>query len=336
MMIYYIIIIIILLIIIYLLKKTIFEKFNGTHPNTYYNSWVLGDVIEKYNGSCNTGGDCYTKYNDYGHYNDNCDCISSKNKTTIQSISSISSISSMSPISSISTISTEEDDYIPPIIDNSNCIQNQDFSAYCKNNNDSTYGVKNIIPCNSSTSEVICEKNYIGGTKYESNILTTPCLNKSDDFDTWCRYYTNNSQIPDGYNVNSIGSRTILKGIEGDCYLNTGIPNTNSARAICDFNNIETIPRLEPVNTAVNYNKFTKCLKLNDDGFVKECKTLFTGDTSKVLATQIMGYDCNPGYARAKCVKSSNDTLIFNSDFYNQIYTTPHTDLTKSCNNICS
>lgn len=308
-------------------RKNVLEKFNGSHPNNYNNAWTLGDVVEKYDSSCNSGGECNTKNGEFGHYNDNCDCILKK---TVQSDSMpiLASDPVSPPVSAPVTKSVFE--RLP------SCIPNQDFSTYCKNAYGSTYGIKNIIPCDSSTSNVECGQNFIGGVNYGDNVTITPCLNKSDDFDTWCRYYTDNSKLPPGYNVNSIGTQQILKGINGDCYLNNGIPDTNSARAICDYNNIETIPRLEPANTEINYNKFTSCLPINDDTFVNECKTLFTDDSSNVLATQIMGYDCNPGYGRAKCVKSKSDKIIFNSDFYNQTYTTEHNDLTKSCDSMCS
>lgn len=323
-------IILILLLLIYLFYTNILERFNGSHPNNYNNAWTLGDIVEKYENSCNSGADCYTKNSVFGHYNDNCECLPSEPDSDSSSVST----SVSAPVSA--SVSESEHVSVHALVPESSCIQNQDFNTYCKNTYGSTYGVKNISSCDSLTSNVECEQNFIGGVNYGNDLIITPCLNKSDDFDTWCRYYSDNSKLPPGYNVNSIGTQQILKGSNGDCYLNNGIPDTNSARAICDYNNIETIPRLNPANSKIDYNKFTSCFPINDDIFVTECKKLFTDDSSKVLATQIMGYDCNPGYGRAKCVKSINDTNIFNSDFYNQTYTTEHNDLTKSCDNICS
>ena len=180
---------------------------------------------------------------------------------------------------------------------------NTNFYSICRNQN-VKYGIKKITPCNDSTSSVECGFNHIDGRDYGDTAIMTPCLNKSDDFDNWCRFY-NNKKIPSGYNVNSIGAKHVLEGRHGDCYLTDGKPDTNSARAICDYNHLSEVTKLDPIDNKISYNIFTDCKPLKSN-FVSECsKLLHTGDM-KSYADQIMAYDCNPGFGRAKCLKKKD------------------------------
>ena len=152
-------------------------------------------------------------------------------------------------------------------------------------------------------------------------VSETACYDKSDDFDNWCRFNyvpSDKNPLPDGYSVNSIGAQKILNGIDGDCN------NPNLSRAICDFNSIQEVNKIEPlllVNSDDNlqgakynskYNNFTDCMPLSDssftnvDNFRRSCANLLKVDKSSAVPDEIMGYDCNPGYYRAKCKKIVN------------------------------
>jgi hypothetical protein len=156
--------------------------------------------------------------------------------------------------------------------------------------------------------------NYYG-------VSETACYDKNDDFDNWCRFNyvpSDKNPLPDGYSVNSIGVQKILNGIDGDCN------NPNLSRAICDFNSIQEVNKIEPlllVNSDDNlqgakynskYNNFTDCMPLSDssftnvDNFRRSCANLLKVDKSNAVPDEIMGYDCNPGYYRAKCKKIVN------------------------------
>jgi hypothetical protein len=203
-----------------------------------------------------------------------------------------------------------------------------------QNNN---YGIKKLIPCNTNYSKVECGLNYINGVDYGDDVTITPCLNKSDDFDTWCRFYNDKSKIPKGYNINSIGSKKVLVGSAGGCYTINGKSDTNSARAVCDYKHMEQITRLDPANNKINYNIYTDCLPLNSNNFIPSCINLMNNDSA--LVTQVMGYDCNPGYGRAKCL-NENDKRDFDSNFFNKSYgkeyKSKHVDLNISCLEKCN
>ena len=179
---------------------------------------------------------------------------------------------------------------------------NSNFYKICYDQ-DTSYGVKRIVNCTKGSS-VECAKGYINGEYYGDKIVT-PCLNKKDDFDSWCRYY-NTKPIPDGFNVNSIGASEILIGKDGDCYINDGVPDTNSARAVCDYNHIDSVTRLDPDIDSIDYNTFTTCFPLKDTNFFAECAAQLGEPYNEIIPDQIAGYDCNPGYGRAKCIKRSD------------------------------
>lgn len=188
------------------------------------------------------------------------------------------------------------------------CINPRNFDQYCKNINPK-YGVKKLQKCGENKFRVSCDADYIGGIKYGENLVITPCLDKNIDFNTMCQYY-NNKKIPKGYNINSIAAGTILKGIFGDCYNSNGIPDNNKARAICSNNYYNTVKKLSPSSLNSNMNFFTNCSPI-DSNFTEICQQKFNNDN--IFSTEIMGYDCLPGYARAKCFKNiNNDNNNFN------------------------
>jgi hypothetical protein len=195
------------------------------------------------------------------------------------------------------------------------CIKNQDFDALCKTFN-SNYGVKlsDTKNCLDGYTEIECGVNYINGKSYAKNAIITPCLSKSIDFDSMCQYYNNNSNVPRGYNVNSIGATKILIGKDGDCYSNNGTPDLNKARAICNYNSIQTLPKLNTSNDKIDYNKFTECMPINSN-FIKRCSKKLKTKVSNARASDVMGYDCLPGFYRAKCIYNSIPQPVENVDF---------------------
>jgi len=182
---------------------------------------------------------------------------------------------------------------------------------------------------NSSNSKFVNKKlrNFKYNNVNYEGISNTNCYNMNDDFDNWCRFNYTPSEtypLPDGYTLNNIGAQIILNGKDGDC------PNENLSRAICDFNSIHEIPKLDHAikedvgdysdNSAeidkypldVDYDVFTDCLPLgeNEDSsinnFKKNCAQLLKKRESDVVPVEIMGYDCTPGYYRSKCKKIVN------------------------------
>ena len=70
---------------------------------------------------------------------------------------------------------------------------------------------------------------------------------------------------------------------------------------------ISNIKDLSKTDNNIDYNIYTECLPLDYDNFNASCKDLM--NINSVIPTQIMGYDCNPGYGRAKCLKSDDKSL---------------------------
>jgi hypothetical protein len=314
-------IIIISILILYIINNNSIENFtdiysatpslSGNQWGNYYGQYnqnsqnsqnieteeTVNDIknITNYNHNCEVGNTCLTE-NGYGTLNKNCICVLNSNIN----------------IAEEENINENENEKLIPVNksnifeqDLTNCYPNNtNFDSICKNIN-STYGVKKIIKCDSNNSKVECSKNYINGNFLGNMVTITPCLNKTDDFNTWCRYY-NNNPIPSGYNVNSIGAKNILVGKEGDCYFENGIPDNHSARAVCDYNHNDEVYKLESANNKIDYNLFTDCYPLKPTNFVKKCSELLDIPYEHTFADQIMGYDCNPGFGRAKCIASKD------------------------------
>lgn len=217
-------------------------------------------------------------------------------------------------------------------LDNDCYPNSTNFDVICKSQNPK-YGVKKITPCDNNNSKVSCDSNYINGKQYNPPLIITPCINKSDDFDTWCRFYSNKNSVPEGYNINSIGVYKLLESDEGDCYLTNGKPDTSSARAVCDYNHSEGLPKLFPVNEKISDNIFTDCLQMNSN-FVSACANKVNIEYKDAHADQIMGYDCNPGYGRAKCLKKGDYREMKRDNYMKSLSLTNRSedDLDDLCN----
>jgi hypothetical protein len=391
--------VIIIIIFFYIINKSLIEKFGdfeAAHPNDYGTAWTTSLSSDyDFSNYCRPGDLCNTQ-DGWGVYNNDCECIIPGIYDKLDSEDYTYELQEEEEMSSTSNI---------PSNNLQGCVLNDtNFDEYCKRI-DPSYGVKSISICDSTHSKVECAANYLNGVYHGDTTIMTPCLNKSDDFDTWCKYY-NNKEVPDGFNVNSIGAEKVLVGAEGGCFINNGIPDNKKARALCNYNNIDTVKKLERTNNIIDYNTFTSCLSTKDTNFVSECGRLLdqkiyekklnttsnssTIDTIKNIssddcellcnsnnncygfqydknngdcllkdisvvrastesnlnfdlyindknkdsrAVEIMGYDCNPGFARAKCLKN-NDLLFVNDNYlYKSIYDTPSNPLT--CGDTC-
>jgi hypothetical protein len=317
-----IIIILIILIIFYIInlsiKKTMISEL-FTNP---YGATPLDGNWGNYPGNSNvpsgsnTAGPC--KYIDpvthnltFGITFDNIKCYSLTNNNGVNGVNGENNIPGLQQNAMAQNPPQSNAHVIPDSAISYNiCYSNtSNFNDICKQENPN-YGIKKITPCNDTTSSVECGANYLNGVDYGNKVTITPCLNKTDDFDNWCRFYTNGTNMPSGYNVNSIGAKYILEGKNGDCYLENGKPDTNSARGVCDLNHLEEIPKLDPLNNKIGYNVFTSCKPLKGTNFTTECATELNNPYNETYADQIMAYDCNPGYGRAKCLKKSDKTTF--------------------------
>lgn len=335
-----------LLTISYFDNRQVLESFYNLSDTTGFqpggglnSSWTAGldrGYLKDINRICQIGGSCNTE-DGWGYYNSDCVCVNNNY--------------SKSSSSSKPSISLEEEWKYPPeeeytslnssygrqdedgIIDQ-NCIPNTtNFADHCKSIN-SKLGVKRIIPCNSTTSKIDCANNYIGGVYHGTNIsgeplITTPCIDKSSDFNTLCKYY-NSSKIPEGYNVNSIGVKYILPGAMGDCYMPNGLEDAAKARAVCSYNYNEQISKIPPSKVTsmgdgttilMDYNVFTGCHPTSTN-FTNKCNKLLK--KHKSYASEISSYDCNPGYVRARCIKNSDRYQIKKNIFIDNVLHQKH------------
>ena len=195
---------------------------------------------------------------------------------------------------------------------NDDCIYNIYAGTICsiRNSGSNNFGLKSITPCtgaNSNKSKFECENLWFNETQYKNVINATSCITKSIDFDEACRIFqpTDNSLKTKGYNTNSIGSKQILYGKNGDCYDSSGKEDFNKGRSLCSYKYNTTMTKLDHIQNNYDYNVFTDCKNIKSN-FNQECKTLLgkTGINDKVYA-YINGFDCLPGFGRAKCVDKS-------------------------------
>lgn len=308
---YLILLFILSIFIIFLIYQNINikEKFSvvGAQPNYDSSGWnigfsITGDGVPNNNeNNFEVGKRCRNSLG-WGTYNPKGECIiglsTGVSENVLDNLKDINNLKKLDELNSL-----KEAVQIASNTHNVGCIdKDQDFDTYCKKINPS-YGVKSISECTDPNQyNIICGEGYINGKYYGKNIITTECLDKHQDFDTWCRYVSDKTNIPQGFNVNSVGSEALLVGDKGGCFLPNGTPDYNKARALCSFNNMEQLPKLQNSFTHyIDYNKFTKCMKHNSN-FLNECKTVLEEqNTDQVVTADIMGYDCNPGYFRSKC-----------------------------------
>lgn len=389
--------VIIIIIFFYIINKSLIEKFVGfdsAHPNDDGTAWTTSSSDYDFSNYCTPGDLCSTQ-DGWGVYNNNCECIVPGINNQLDSEDYTDELQEEEEMSSTSNV---------PSSNLQGCIRNNtNFDEHCKRI-DPSYGVKSISICDSTHSKVECGANYLNGTYYGDTNIMTPCLNKSDDFDTWCKFY-NNKTIPKGFNVNSIGAEKVLIGEKGGCFINNGKPDNKKARGLCNYNNIDSVKKLERTNNLIDYNTFTSCLPKNTN-FVSECGMLLdekkyqikqnttsnsptintvkniSSDNCKLLcdsnnncygfvyhknrgtcllknssvvrastqtnpkfdlyindknknsrAVEIMGYDCNPGFTRAKCLKSNDLSFPNNNYLYKSAYDTSSNYST--CSDMC-
>jgi len=262
---------------------------------------------------------CITNNQQYGICDINSKCLSFRENGIINNVYDTNSVGATGATGNIQLDDT--------------CISNQNFDKLCKSINNN-FGVESIESCgpNTNKSKVKCSIGHIGQRDFGNgnSVQTTPCLDDYLDFDDMCRLYQSNN-LPTGYNINSIGAKYILNGALGDCYLENGMSNTKKSRAICTYNNFDTLPKLNRVNDNIFYNKFTDCKPLHSS-FVGECKKVLNTEND-VLAIDISGYDCNPGFGRAKCIYSDDNALLGdNNDIVSSYFKESSTTTNNSCN----
>tara|TARA_B110000037_G_scaffold160969_1_gene181828 strand:+ start:503 stop:1519 length:1017 start_codon:yes stop_codon:yes gene_type:complete len=200
----------------------------------------------------------------------------------------------------------------------SDCIDKKDINNVCKarNNGNNNYGIESVdsascVGDNIGKIKVKCGNFYYNSiNKNESNdvVSATPCLDSSIDFNEACRIYQNTSDLKsNGYNINSIGTKEILEGINGDCYMSDGIENNpNKSRALCSYKYNKNITKLDHMPNNYDYNEYTGCKDIKSD-FRDDCQTLL-GLTDKTdIYAYIAGYDCLPGFGRAKCIDKKKE-----------------------------
>lgn len=274
----------------------------GAYPiiNNNKSSWNISNFNENINynskNQCSPGTICISNES-FGIYNNLCNCITNninKYDTLLNDEEDMEYEEDLDKNIIDEEIDLNENDDCYPI--------NTNFEGICKMKN-SDNGIKKITKCNNDNYKVECGYKYINGIYYGDKIIT-PCFNKNNDFNDWCKYY-NTSNIPDGYNLNSINAKEILVGYKGGCYKNNGDSDDNSARAICEYK----------LNYSdYNNNVYTNCLLMNENNFIPSCINLM--NNSSTVATNIMAYDCNPGYGRAICMKSNNNNQINDIDIF--------------------
>lgn len=209
--------------------------------------------------------------------------------------------------------------------DPNTCLPNNtDFGTVCKTRHNShEYGIDTLVPCGNNTSKVNCKKLFFNGIDYSNHgeyVFATDCLDKSFDFDTICNQYIPNDiksrAKNNGYDSKSAGMDTFLKGKYGDCFLSDGKSNPGKARAICNLKSNKEISRIRPFTDNIDYNTYTDCHSDNHD-FVADCTNRLDGNSA---FADIQGFDCMPGYSRARCINKeeasniSNDMLKLKSD----------------------
>lgn len=318
-----------LLTISYFDNKEVIESFDnisGLLPGSNGSTWTSGFDNKPYlinlTNTCQIGASCNTE-DGWGYYNSSCACVHDTYDPSSQLKNNLQEESSYPPEEEYISINNQYKEE-EGIISN-DCIPNStNFNDYC-NNIHQTYGVKKIIPCDSNNSKVDCASNYMGGIYYGNNneeLIKTPCIDKTSDFNSLCKYY-NVGKVPPGYNVNSIGVKYILPGVKGDCYMPNGVEDTGKARGICSYNYNEQISKIPPTRVTslgngttllMDYNVFTNCHP-SSTNFTNKCNKLLK--KHKSYASDISSYDCNPGYLRARCIKS-NDRFKINKNTFVQ------------------
>ena len=202
-------------------------------------------------------------------------------------------------------------------LNNNNCVPlNSNYGLVCSNIG-KDYGIKSKELCEEEENsvKVNCGRLIYNGVSYKDvGEYSTGCIDKSLDFDTMC-----NEMMPldikdtskkVGYYDRSAGASVILNGKHGDCYNNDGTSNKLKSRAICNLRSNMKINRIPPFTNTIDYNTFTGCHNMETFNFANECKDLLKLDNIDNVYADIHGFDCMPGYARAKCINKENPISI--------------------------
>lgn len=199
------------------------------------------------------------------------------------------------------------------------CINKTDVGKVCsaRHSGAYNYGIKSMENCtgdNAGKVKVECALNNFNSVQYNDIISATPCLDKSINFNDACRVYQpkDSDLRGKGYNINSIGSKKILYDKFGDCYNSNGDPDYNKARGLCSYNYLSDVSKITPALNNLDYNEYTNCKPMNSN-FRDECATILVIDENDVFA-YIDGFDCLPGYGRAKCINKKKEIQVSKSE----------------------
>ena len=285
--------------------------------------YLFNNNIENFSGGlCEPGARC-SNGQSWGYYDIGCNCITNKPSNGITSPSGLGQNIEPSQGSGGTSRLPCTPNSSTPCYSDDNCVDPQtNLDSYCKiTNNSKSFGVKSLEDnCLSSNKlKLTCANNYINGLYIDSTkYFTTPCLNKTDDFNTWCQSYNNGNVGHTGLSLNSIGAQNVYVGEYGGCYTIDGNSDPNKARAVCGYNSYNTLDKLDNIignNDAIlNYNQFTTCIPINQTNTLPDiCQNLLgiTG-TSSASAINIRAYDCNPGYIRGQCIKNNDKVSKYN------------------------
>lgn len=287
--------------------------------------WFLNDLLtffEYFNS-----GICVTSKGKYGNFYDNiCHPFTTSSapsniaiytKTTDQHGTGTWSNVGKTPDDSIRTnnkaVTSESHINIPlNKTTEDTCINKADIGKVCsvRNGGNHNYGIQSISKCDNDKVKVTCKLNNFNFIEHNDIISATPCLDKSINFNDACRIYqpTDTNLKSQGYNINSIGSKKILYDKFGDCYNSNGDPDYNKARALCSYNYLSDVSKITPTLNNLDYNEYTNCKPMNSN-FQDECASILGIDKEKVFAN-INGFDCLPGYGRAKCINKTKNLQI--------------------------
>ena len=185
-------------------------------------------------------------------------------------------------------------------------------SQYGKN-----YGIQSKETCEEEEDSVKinCGELIFNGVSYiDEGEYSTGCMDNSLDFDTICNEILpsdiRDTSKKDGYYDRSAGASVILNGKSGDCYNNDGSSNKLKSRAVCNLRSNLEINRIPPFTNTIDYNTFTGCHNMETYTFANECKNLLKLDNTDDVYADIHGFDCMPGYARAKCINKGKSIHI--------------------------
>ena len=290
--------------------------------------WFLNDLLtffEYFNS-----GICVTSDGDYGnYYNDTCHPFATSTAPSNKAIYTVSdsgdgtwsNVGSADVDTNTNTnTNTNTDADTTPLgaTTKDTCINKADIGKVCSARHGGyNYGIKTMTECSGDDAgkvTVECALNNFNSIQYENIISATPCLDKSINFNEACRVYqpTDRDLRSQGYNINSIGSKKILYDKFGDCYNSNGNPDYNKARGLCSYNYLSDVSKITPALNNLDYNEYTNCKPMNSD-FQDECKNILGIDKEDVFA-YIDGYDCLPGFGRAKCINNKKKLQVSKSE----------------------